>query len=309
MVIKTSLYVMQYSGELFQLDLEKHTSTRISNHGFDSGIPTVRPSFDGRWISYSGVQQKKGKTQYWLFDRKTKTDRLVFEHPAWGGGMPSFSPDGRYLSIDANYDTRWGNTSGAGMYLFDTATSSMVSVKLPTAIDQRVLWGSTNWSKDGRELLIQIRAMNTSNSSEYYSYRPATKRIEKITGFYNSAMHEHVFTRRSKEISLFGEVLPRSSPGSTSERSPDGKWHALLSEEKADGSYSLNIVSKNGEVKAVAIGGSENCIGKTVYIIGWLDDRHLVYRSRGVDYLVFDVVTGATADLFVEKDGPTEFTW
>ncbi|UUZ46945.1 hypothetical protein LP420_25170 [Massilia sp. B-10] len=99
----------------------------------------MRPSFDGRWISYSGVQQKKGKTQYWLFDRKTKTDRLVFEHPAWGGGMPSFSPDGRYLSIDANYDTRWGNTSGAGMYLFDTATSSMVSVKLPTAIDQRSL--------------------------------------------------------------------------------------------------------------------------------------------------------------------------
>ncbi|UUZ46946.1 hypothetical protein LP420_25175 [Massilia sp. B-10] len=46
-----------------------------------------------------------------------------------------------------------------------------------------------------------------------------------------------------------------------------------------------------------------------MYIIGWLDDRHLVYRSRGVDYLVFDVVTGATADLFVEKYGPTEFTW
>jgi hypothetical protein len=308
MHIKTPLYVIQDRGKFSKVDMDKHTSTTISEHGFYSE-PALRPSADGRWMSYSGVLKGFTKTQYWLYDVHNNADRLILEHPAWGGGIPQFSPDGKYLVIAASYDRRWDSVSGAGLYLFDTTTSSMLPVKLPTTISSKDAWTSPTWSDDGEELLIMVRAVSVSDKREYYSYRPATKRIERITGHYDSTKHEDVFQRRRREIALFKEILPRSQTGHASAFSPDRKWHAYLGEENADGTYPLNVAGKDGVVKKVALGHYENCGGKTIDITGWLDENHLVYHHNPLSYFVVDAATGKTAELFDEKESSYIFTW
>lgn len=308
MFIKTPLYVMQDSGKFSKVDPSKRNSTLISDHGFYVE-PSLRPSRDGRWMSYSGVLKGFDKTQYWLYDRQSNADRLILEHPAWGGGIPQFSPDGRYLIIEANYDSRWGSVSGAGLYIVDTTTSSMLSVKLPTTIATTDAWAMTTWSQDGNELLIMVRGMAVTNKREYYAYRPTTKHVEKISGYYDSTTHNDVFRRRGRKIPLYEEVLPRSQVGLVSVFSPDGKWHAYLDEEKADGTYPLNVAGKDGVIKKAALGHYENCAGKTIYITGWLDEHHLVYRDSSSDYFVFDAETGNTAALFGENDMSRIFTW
>ena len=308
MHIKTPLYVIQDRGKFSKVDMDKHASTTISEHGFYSE-PTLMPSADGRWMSYSGVLKGFTKTQYWLYDVHNNAERLILEHPAWGGGIPEFSPDGRYLVIAANYDSRWDSVRGTGLYLFDTTTSSMLSVKLPTTISTKDAWTSPTWSKDGKELLMMVRAMSVSDKREYYSYCPAAQRIEKINGYYDSTKHEDVFQRRRREIVLFEKILPRSQVGQTSAFSSDGKWRAYLGEESADGTYPLNVAGKDGVVKKVALGHYENCGGKTIYITGWLDENHFVYRHNPLSYFVVDAATGKTAELFGEKESSYIFTW
>jgi hypothetical protein len=308
MVIKTPLYVIQRDGKFSKVELDPHRTTLISDHGFDS-MPTMRPSADGRWVSYSGVLRERDKTQYWLYDRQDNTDRLILEHPAWGGGIPDFSPDGRYLAIAASYDSRWGSIGNAGVYLFDTATSSMQSVEVPMTIAPRNAWASTTWSKDGNELLIMVRSMAVTDQREYFSYRVATKRLEKLSGYYNSSIHEDVFKRQRKEIPLFPAVSPRSNLGQTSAVSPDGQWRAYLGKEKADGTYPLNVVGKDRVIRQAALGRYEHCMGKTIYITGWLDDHHLAYRVSALSYFVYDAQSGRTAELFGDHVGPSQFTW
>lgn len=119
MRIQVPLYVMHHSGRLMKMDLQTGERITLSDHGFRMP-PMLLPSGDGRWLVYSGETKDTNKTQYWLYDRRNHSERLIHEHPPYGRAIPSFSPDSRYFVIGAWYDSRWPGASLAGIYLFDT---------------------------------------------------------------------------------------------------------------------------------------------------------------------------------------------
>ena len=303
---ETPLFVMEDSGRLIRMDLRRGSRTILSDHGFYM-MPTLGPSGNGRWLSYSAVLKGADKTQYWLYDRHKNTDQLVYEHPAWGGGIPAFSPDSRYLAISAGYDSRWADASRAGIYLFDTNSMRLHTVPLPALKANRTAWVSADWSQDGKELLILMRNPSTKEGFDYFSYRLANKRIEALSGRYIRQAMRHEFWRGAKPIPASRELVPRSQLGERSAWSPGRNWHAHLDERQNSLPYQLVATSKEGVTKPVAVGLHEHCGGATLYISGWLDERHLVYRNS-MSYFIFDAQNGTNADLFSEEDMPITFT-
>ena len=154
-----------------------------------------------------------------------------------------------------------------------------------------------------------VRSMDVTNQLEYFSYRPSTKAVEKIYGRYDSKSYDHVYSRGGREIPLFDAISPRSIAGLTSEYSPSGKWRAFLGPESRDRTYALKVTGPNGVAKEVAFGRYDDCEGKTLAITGWIDEQHLVYRDRSVNYFVFDTSTGNKADLFKDSEPTDVFTW
>lgn len=303
----TPLYVMESSRRLVRRDLRNQGRTILSDHGFYM-MPSLVPSGDGRWLSYDGVLKGADKTQYWLYDRHKHTDQLVFEHPAWGGGIPSFSPDSRYLVISAGYDSRWPDAGRAGVYLFDTTTMRLEAVQLPALRADRKAWVSADWSQDGKELLILVRNPAAKEGFDYFSYQLANRKIEALSGRYIRSASRHEFLRGARAIPAAEELKPRGDLGVRSAWSPGRNWHAHFDQRQDSLPYQLMITSKEGVSKAIATGHYEQCEGNTLYITGWLDERHLVYRNS-MTYYIFDVQTGTTAELFSKDNMPFMFTW
>ena len=304
MAVTLPLYVMQSSGKFLKFDLRTQAWQLISDHGSSGHMVAMVPSADARWISYSGVRART--TQYWLYDRQSNTERIVLEHPAWGGGIPEFSPDSKLLAIAASYDSRWKSGAGAGIHLVDTATGAAAPVLLPVSTATAGGHNTVQWSVDGK-LLIMVRS--GPGEDEYFTFHPATKAVETVSGRYDTSIYEHVFIRRGTEIAAFKQLTPRSNLGLKSESSPGGEWHASLGPEGRSGRYPLTITQRNGGQKTVAYGRYEQCGGKTVLITGWIDEHHLVYRDSMLNYWIVDATTGGTADLFKQNDGPVQFTW
>ncbi|NHZ94660.1 WD40 repeat domain-containing protein [Massilia sp. CCM 8734] len=307
MSIKTALYGVAVSGRLLKVDLDGGKTTILSDHGFES-MPSLRASADGRWLSYSGVLKTGNKTQYWLYDRRRHSEQLVYEHPAWGGGIPAFSPDSRYLAIGAAYDSRWGGASGDGLFLFDTQTSRLLPVKLPPGISGRQAWPSTSWSRDGT-LLLLARGLLPDARFSYVGYHPASTRSSMLSGQYDAQEHRYTFKRGNKTIPAADEGVPRSDIAHESGWSPGRQWHAYFDQRQDSRPYQLLVADKAGAIRPVAVGGYSQCEGYTLNIIGWFDERHLLYRSGMTTYRVFDAETGNTADLPGEDDMPLSFTW
>ncbi len=307
MGIEAPLYMIEDSGRLVKMDLRTGANSILSDHRFYH-MPTLRPSGDGRWLSYSGVLKGADKSQYWLYDRQTQTEQLVFEHPAWGGDIPRFSPDSRYLAISASHDSRWPNASRAGIYLFDTTTKRLHSVKLPALEANRTARVSADWSQDGKTLLILVRNMLAKEGFYYFSYRLDTTKIKTLSGRYNRTGLHHEFFHGAKAVPAAKEIPPRSIMAERAAWSPGRTWHAHFDQRQDSLPYQLVITNKKGVITPVAVGRNDHCLGRTLHIIGWLDGRHLVYRNA-MDYFVFDTDTGATASLVSEEDMPMTFTW
>lgn len=306
---KTPLYVMDEFGRLLKFDLSAGKKTTIlSDHGFAS-MPTLRASADGRWLSYDGVLKSGDKTQYWLYDRHSASERLVYEHPAWGGGIPVFSPDSRYLAISASYDRRWDSARRAGIFVFDTATARLLSITLATKIPIEDAWASTDWSQDGKTLLIMVRAMSGSDEWRYFGFDPATGNTEELSGHYDSRAYRHHFKRGTQAIPAAEELMPPSQVGLDSAWSPDRKRHAYFHNRQVNLPYQLVVANREGMIKTVAVGRYSQCEGHTLAISGWLDERYLVYANGLTRYAIFDAETGATADLFDDNESLRAFTW
>ncbi len=303
----TPLYVMEDSGRLLRMDLRTNGKTVLSDHGFYM-MPTMRTSGDGRWLSYHGAIEAADKTQYCLHDRRKQADQLVYEHPAWGGGIPAFSPDSRYLVVSAGYDSRWTDATRAGIYLFDTKTMQLGAVPLPALKANKTAWVTANWSRDGKELLVLVRNMSAKEGFDYFSYRLATNKVEALSGRYIQQASRHEFLRDARAVPAAEEIRPRAELGGRSEWSPGRNWHAHFDYPQASLSYPLLVTSKGGVTSAVATGKYEPCAGLTLLISGWLDERHLVYRNS-MNYYIFDAQMGTTAELFNEAEMPLTFTW
>ncbi|PWF40423.1 hypothetical protein C7C56_025950 [Massilia glaciei] len=71
----------------------------------------------------------------------------------------------------------------------------------------------------------------------------------------------------------------------------------------------MKVVGPNGVVREIAYGHYENCEGNTLYITGWIDEQHLVFRDHSFNYRVFETSTGNTADLFNGEESMRIFDW
>ncbi|PWF47697.1 hypothetical protein C7C56_014115 [Massilia glaciei] len=301
------LYVMEFSGRLVKMKLGSGERTLLSDHRFYM-TPTLLPSRDGRWLSYNGVLKGTGKTQYWMYDRHKQNDHLVYEHPAWGGGIPGFSPDSRYLAISASHDSRWTDTSRVGIFLFDTTTMRLIAVPFPPLRVNRTAYVSAGWSHDGKSLLILMRNMATKEGFDYFSYRIATGRLEKLAGRYNRSAIRHEFLRGARVIPAYEDLVLPSSLGGQSAWNAGHTLHAHFDNSRGADPYQLIVTSDKGVARPVAVGRYTHCEGRTLVISGWLDERHLVFRDS-VNYFIFDAQTGTTAHLFNEDDMSIQFTW
>jgi hypothetical protein len=300
------LYVARRSGAVVEMNLRSGTSTTLSNHGF-YGTPTLHLSGDGRWLGYDGFVEATGMSQYWLYDRRAHSERLIYEHPQ-GGRMTAFSPDSRYLAIGAAYHDRWPDASRAGLFLFDTTSMRLQRIPVPARKKLPVIIAPA-WSQDGKALLIMVRTAWTPDGFEYFSYDPGTGRMEAIAGDYNKEANRHEFFRGAQRIPTTEEIVPPTGLDGEPVWAPGRHWQARIDgQEGKPPTYALRVIGKGGASRTAATGYHSHCMGATLAIDGWLDERHLIYRN-GMDYLMFDAQTGMTADLFTDKDWPFTFTW
>jgi hypothetical protein len=300
------LYVARASKGVAEMDLRSGITTTLSNHGFHAA-PTLHLSGDGRWLGYDGSVEATGTSQYWLYDRRARSERLIYEHPE-GGQMTGFSPDSRYLAIGAAYHDRWPDASRAGLFLFDTTSMRLQRIPLPARKKLPVIIAPA-WARDGKALLVMVRNEWTPDGFEYFSYDPATGRMEAITGDYNKGANRHEFFRGAQRIPTTDEIVRPTGLDGQPVWAPGRNWQARI--DGHDGkppTYALRVIGKGGAARTAATGYHSHCLGATLAIHGWLDDRHLIYRNA-MDYLIFDAQTGTTADLFTLKDWPFEFAW
>lgn len=300
------LYVARGSAGVVEMDLRSGTSTTLSRHGF-YGTPRLHLSADGRWLSYDGFVDATSTSQYWLYDRRARSERLIYEHPQ-GGQMTAFSPDSRYLAIGAAYHDRWPDPSRAGLFLFDTTSMRLQRLPVPARKKLPAIIAPA-WSQDGKALLIMVRTEWTPDGFEYFSYDLATGRMEAIAGDYNKEAIRHEFFRGAQRIPTTDEIVRPTGLDGKPVWAPGQRWQARI--DAHDGkppTYALRVSGKGSATRTAATGYHSHCLGATLAIHGWLDERHLIYRN-GMDYLMFDAQTGTTADLFTQKDWPFEFTW
>lgn len=300
------LYVARGSGRVVEMDLRSGTSTTLSDHGF-YGTPTLHLSGNGRWLSYDGSVEATSTSQYWLYDRRARSERLIYEHPQ-GGRMTTFSPDSRYLAISATYHDRWPDATRAGLFLFDTTSMRLQRIPLPVRKNLPDLILAA-WPQDGKALLIMMNTDRTRQGSEYFSYDLATRRMETITGGYNREANRHEFFRGAQRILTTDDIVPPTGLDRKPVWAPGRSWQAHIDEHEGNPpTYALRVTGKQGTTRTAATGYHSHCMGRTLAIHGWLDDRHLIYRNA-MDYLMFDAQTGTTADLLTDKDWPFQFTW
>lgn len=302
--ITTPVYSFDVEGRFFKANLITGQLTQVSDRGFDHA-PTVVPSPDGRWLSYSGKLKGQDKTQYWLYDKRSGSDRKYHEHPAWGGQIPVFSPDSKSIALYANFDKRWPSADGTGLYLVDVTSLRSTFLGNPSAVAVPVNQGYANasWSSDGNDILLMMRPLiaGIEPRREHFAYRLKEARFERIAGEY--AQNGDHFFRNGSRVEVFEQLRIQSHARHRSYYSGDGKWKAWI-----DDVYRLHVGAPGKPGKVVATGSYDRCAGPTLAINGWLDARHLVYTIVSGAF-VFDVETGQRATLFPDQKTYAAYAW
>lgn len=304
LAITKPIYAFDQSGKFFKVDVPTDEWVLISDRQF-LWAPSVVPSKDRRWISYSGNLKTRIHSQYWLYDTKTGRDRVYLQHPAWGGSIPTIAPDSKSLAVYANFDRRWPSESMVGLYLVDMDTANAKFLGIPSPIPAKVGWASIDWAEDADSLLVMMRDMEKGGKPkrEHYEYRIPEKRFDRISGTFVDADNSENFFRRGQLVATAKDESPQSQVGHRQLTSPDGQWTARI-----DGRYKLILAPRSGAERLVESGTYDNCAGVTIRMHGWLDDKHMVYSVKDFTWVI-DASTGRQAQLFAGKQRPAIFLW
>lgn len=305
--VKTPVYIFERAGGRFlKGDLVSDKWTVISDHGFEYS-PSVVSSGDGKWIAYDGELKGASIKQYWLYNRATGTERMYHQHPAYGGEIPRFSPDGKSIMFFANYDRRWATPEGYGLYVYDLDSLRATFLGNPAAFatpaNNPSAW--SEWSADGTQILLAFRAFNNSfgDKTEWFVYRFGGRGYEKIRGDFDMSELAPRFFRGNERIAAYKQA---HSPGSAMARrlaSPDGRWIATVNDR-----YELVVEQKGGSSQTVSVGRYDNCTGVTVGIRGWIDPQHMVYSADAATF-IYDAATGRKALIPLTPDRVAAFFW
>ncbi|HSI49720.1 MAG TPA: hypothetical protein VLA61_15725 [Ideonella sp.] len=312
MHIQQPLLLFLAHGRMVRRNLTSGSDTVLSDHGF-LFEPSVVRSADGRWISYSGELTDERRTQYWLYDMWSGQDRLVLETPAWGGSIPVFSPDGHYLAVAANYDSRWPDASMAGTYVFDTSTLKASRLGIPAAAPADTAWTDPEWSADGSRLLLMTidERSGREHPREYRSWAPGTPAATPIEAQWveepQSGIGHSVWRLDGAEVPVFEQRLLQGQGGNAPTTSPDGSWTVKVLEP--DGEAALEVTDRTGNTRRVDTGNYDGCEGFAFKLVGWIDPAHLVYRKPGPVTLVVEPATSRVAPLLQTHDQSYLLGW
>jgi Tol biopolymer transport system component len=94
---------------------------------------------DGKRIAYSRSEKGSEKSRIWLINLATKNTAPLYADTAIAGELPSWSPDGEFLSA---YDRRSG---GIRIVNMKTSKDQLLQTEIPI---------KTSWSPDGKFLFI-----------------------------------------------------------------------------------------------------------------------------------------------------------
>ncbi|MBP7571697.1 MAG: S9 family peptidase [Acidobacteria bacterium] len=140
---------------LWALDLESKKVERLTADASYS-VAGFTVSDDGRWIAFSGVAAERYKRNvteqgiyadpYLLEVATGQIERLVANEEV-GEGLPSFSPDGRYMAFSAPDDLTQYSMKNRRVYLRPVGDRGGKWRKLGSSFDGDV--GIGFWSKDG----------------------------------------------------------------------------------------------------------------------------------------------------------------
>jgi hypothetical protein len=305
--IERPLYVMRENGRLDRGDLRSGTWQKVLHHELN-WAPHVEVSGDGRWVSIHGVTRDGSATQYWLYDLMREEEHELYQHPAWGGSIPSFSPDSRRVLLLALRDQRWPSMEAEGLFLHELASRRLERLPLPEGGAKSLENGHVmaDWAIDGKSLLMvfrEYRAKGETSLETAYEYSLETRHYRPISARFDDTLHRHRFFADGKELEAHEAAPLASHAGYTQRHSRNGKWNATIT-----GEHELRVSEEGGRSHAVDIGLYDHCEGVTIRIHGWIDDERLVYESGHSTY-VYSAADRSRALLFDEEEGVATFFW
>ena len=294
-----TLYVIDDEGRLTQRRLDGSLVREFMDHGF-TDPPHVEVSPDGRFATYQGRVRNDDAQQFWIVDLEAGTERLLFETAPWHFGLPEFSPDGRWVALNLDFDRRNTDDADEGLHLFSTSGPGHIDIgRIPRTLmpeGWRVV--SPVWSKDGTELLQM--GFDDANGRVFYAWSPVPDGVfERVEGsWYGSKAH---FTRDGVPIPVAADSFPpsRTLRGKLS----SGNWTAEIDKEQ-------RLIVRGGESEPLhaATGSYNECEGWTLGIHAWLDDRYLIYSLDSVPYLL-EATTGRQVPLFEDSKRVQDYFW
>jgi hypothetical protein len=302
----TPLYWIDAEGRLLVGTFDRRTSRVLHEHPFGSA-PELYVSGDRRWLLYGRWMRDRETEELWLFDTRHATIRKVFDAPAFGGGIPAFSPDGRTVAIYKSYDRRWPQARGMGLYLIDTerAETAFHGHIDTSAIPPAELNAQPRWSSRGDTVLLHaVGRPGGVFTREFHAFAVATRKFRRIDGRYVQAMDDEAFLEDGSQIPIEAETRPRSHVWYGELRSPDGSLLARMNDE-----HELAVEAQDKSAVTIDSGSYNDCEGVTIGINGWVDqNKYLVYSISMTTYIA-EPTTGRKAVLFSKDDKISSFTW
>lgn len=315
-------YFFDQAGRFYRANFGNDTRRLISDHHFRPLSTDAGRSRSGRYVIYSGRLESNGEVQYWVYDKRSGTDRLLRQIPRGAHHYASFSPDGKQTAIMvvSPVPNRGWKPRTAILQLTDNASGQTRQARFPGDIPMLnhipIPWEHDSeqsdifWSRDGDALLAYFSSHTKKGSTqEYYSVNAATLKPEQIGG--RPRAHGHpVFLDGTRRIPADDDtVLPlRSVPTHPELRSPDGSWIAFRGFDlKKDFYTGIYVRGRKGTTKQIY--RSRNDVCDSAYVMAWLNSRYFLYRTYTWSTYIGDARTGRSKELFPDSEVRRLFDW
>ena len=253
-------------------------------------------------IVYGSTLVDESRQEIYLYNTNTESEILLIKTPKYDSVQIEFSPDNTKIALlNVAYPHRQ-NIKNEGVFIYDLLNRSMKFINYPsdTQLPQAKVMGSElKWSIDGDFIYLAFNGhIEDKSIREYHKLDIKTMTYSKANGYYDENYHEYRFLKDGKEIEIYEEPCLQWKCLYNQMESIDGNYFAFITDD-----YQLIITDNNGDELHIGTGEYNDCEGRTINILSWLNDKYLIYQINEKTY-VFGVNERKKALLF---DSP--FFW